>query len=155
MKKEEIEQILELILLKVLCYKKDNGEYIIFAHDAMNTKRKVDEIMDIIKVALQHVSDVKKGQDEFEDYPVEILNPETKEYSCTIRGKYVRTKAHNKSQFLSFLDEIEKWADKRIIELDGNGGALGTPTIYVISELKNLKSYLVEARKEKGFWGFY
>jgi hypothetical protein len=50
MKKEE--EILRLILLKVLCYKETNGDYIIFSHDAENTKRVIDEIVDILKVAL-------------------------------------------------------------------------------------------------------
>jgi len=51
MNNKKSEEILKLILLKVICYKQ-NGEYIIFQHDAENTKKKIDEVMDIIRVAL-------------------------------------------------------------------------------------------------------
>lgn len=51
MKQEKELEIYRLILLKVLCYKQNNGKYIIHGHDELNTNRTIDQIMDIIKVA--------------------------------------------------------------------------------------------------------
>jgi hypothetical protein len=50
--KEKQIEILKLVLLKVLCYKQSNGKYVIFKHDEENTEKTIDEIMDILKVAI-------------------------------------------------------------------------------------------------------
>ena len=52
MEEEKIYKIIEMSLKKVICFRQRNGEYKIFSHDEENTKRVIDEIMEIVKICL-------------------------------------------------------------------------------------------------------
>ena len=93
----------------------------------------------------------KKGMKEF-DEKFNIMYPPRKGHFGQEWDKVPMpeiVKAHNKSQFLSFLDEIEKWVDnyEKLRCGKGDGAKLEKHALWCIFR-KDLKSYLTEARKK-------
>lgn len=46
-------EIIKMSIRKILCFRNDNGEHVIFAHDNLNAEKKIDELMEVIDILLK------------------------------------------------------------------------------------------------------